>query len=552
MTHSLIILTGFSGTGKTEVARDVAKTLGWGFFDTDEEVVAQAGKPIADIFADEGELRFRELELQAVLTACQQSKVVIATGGGSIVADQARAEMLRSGFVVCLEATPETIYQRIISTGIGGVDRGEVRPLLAVNDPLEQIRQLKRERQWAYAMAHWTVQSDAISRRQVAHEIVRAWRLVGAGLVPQDSQDVATVVHTASGSYPVYVGWDILDSQLGPRMCDVGLNQTAYIVSDEQVFRHHGRAAQHSLEQAGIEHHVFVFPGGERNKTPATAEILYRWLAERRAERGHVIVAFGGGVVGDLAGFVAATYLRGMPFIQVPTSLTAMVDASIGGKVAVDLPIGKNLVGAFHQPALVLADVKTLTTMPRRELAEGWAEAVKHGLILDRDLFEIFEAYASDMSALEPKLSTDVIRRSAVIKADVVGEDEKEEIGRRTLLNYGHTIGHGLEAASGYTRYLHGEAVAIGMMGAAQLGHRMGVTPLAVVRRQETVLKALGLPTRFDGIQTDAVLDAMSLDKKVAFGKTRWVFLEEVGCASIRQDVPSELVRQVVESLQCE
>ena len=548
MSDSRMILTGFSGTGKTEVGQEVARLLGWRFVDTDEEIVARTGKPIADIFAQEGEPRFRDLEREAVREACQLSRVVISTGGGALLDPESRALMLASGLVVCLEAQPDTIYRRL-SQGGGNGGQEAVRPLLAGPDPQERIRILKSERQWAYALAHWTVHTDSLTTQQVAQEVLRAWRMPVRGAAAEHDPELAAVVYTSAGACPVYVGWDILESQLGRRLRDSGVAPVVYIISEEQVFGHHGGAVQRSLQQAEIPAHTFVFPPGEQSKTLQTAEHIYHWLAERRAERGHAILALGGGVTGDLAGFVAATYLRGMPLIQVPTSLTAMVDASVGGKVAVDLPQGKNLVGAFRQPALVLADVKTLTTMPQRELREGWAEAVKHGLILARELFETFEQKSKELLALEQGVTTDVIRRSVAIKARIVSEDERETTGRRTLLNYGHTIGHGLEAASGYRRYLHGEAVSIGMMGAARIGHRLGVTPHAVIQRQQALLESLGLPTRFQDVDVAAVLKALALDKKTTQGSIRWVVLEEIGRATTRQDVPEKLVREVLESL---
>ena len=254
-------------------------------------------------------------------------------------------------------------------------------------------------------------------------------------------------------------------------------------------------------------------------------------------------------MVGDLAGFVAATYTRGMRFVQVPTSIAAMMDSSIGGKTAVDLPQAKNLVGAFHQPLIVVADVSTLLTLPVREAMEGWAEAIKHGLILDAGLFETFEQHSNDLIGLEHKLTTEVIKRSMSIKAEVVSQDERETLGYRNLLNYGHTIGHALEAATEYGRLLHGEAVAIGMMGAAGIGVRMGVTPVDVLERQEEVLRRFDLPVRISDVDIERVEAAMTLDKKAEGSNLRWVLLEGVGRAVVRNDVPYDLMREVLAEL---
>ena len=364
----------------------------------------------------------------------------------------------------------------------------------------------------------------------------------------QDPNLTAVVTHS-TGSYPVLVGCALLDT-LGARLTDLGIGGPVYIITDERVVALYGHRVRLSLEKSGIESHRFAIPAGEQSKGLETAETLYRWLAEKGAERGHAVVAVGGGVVGDLAGFVAATFLRGMPFVQVPTSMAAMVDASVGGKVAVNLPQGKNLVGAFHQPQMVLADVSALSTLGKRELAEGWAEAIKHGLILDAELFHLFEENAEDlMDVGHQALTLDVIRRSVSIKAGVVSEDERETLGRRTLLNYGHTIGHALEAATSYGRYLHGEAVSVGMMGAARMSQRMGMITEEVVQRQKRLLERFGLPTSAPDVGSQEVFEAMAMDKKIESGSIKWVLLEELGRAVVRKDVPLGLVQETVNDL---
>jgi 3-dehydroquinate synthase len=281
----------------------------------------------------------------------------------------------------------------------------------------------------------------------------------------------------------------------------------------------------------------------------------YDFLVEHRTERDDVIVALGGGMIGDLAGFVAATFLRGMPWVQVPTSLVAMVDASIGGKVGVNHPEGKNLIGAFYQPKSVLADPQTLTTLPQRELTSGWAEVIKHGLILDKEYFEFLETNVNKLTKLEPELLTRAIVRSAAIKAQVVSQDEKERKGKRTILNYGHTIAHGLEAATQYKRFLHGEAVAIGMMGEAKLSQRLGLLPSAEVERQQAMLQKFGLSTSLRAKRSNlklslaAITKAMELDKKVKGKAIRWVLLQDIGKAVIRSDVPQGDVQAVLREL---
>ena len=543
-----IILTGFSGTGKSGVGAEVARVLGWQFMDTDAEIVQRTGKQIAAVFAQDGEDAFRALERDALRDACSGASRVIATGGGVMMDPENRGLLLGAGLVVGLEANPETIHQRL--TGQGQGRNPEERPLLSDTDPLRRIQEMKDARQPFYAMTHWTIHTDLLSEAQVAAEVVRAWNLLGAKLASASTPDpelVATVAH-AGGSYPIRVGWGLLD-QLGDRLLQIGIEGPVYVITDSNVFPRYGRQAQRSLQRSGIEAHFYSIPAGEESKTLAMASEIYQWLAHRRAERRHAIVAVGGGVVGDLAGFVASTFVRGIRFVQVPTSMAAMVDASIGGKTAVNLPQAKNMVGAFYQPQMVLADIQALTTLGKRELAEGWAEAIKHGFILDASLVSVFEEHAEALMDLERDISTEVIRRSMAIKAQIVSQDERETLGRRILLNYGHTIGHALEASTAYGTYLHGEGVSIGMMGAAEISRRMGMIDDAIVSRQKELLLRFSLPIRPKDMDLETLMGAMALDKKTVAGAVRWVLLENVGLAVSRRDVPPEVVHQVLQQL---
>ncbi|MFC1927101.1 3-dehydroquinate synthase [Chloroflexota bacterium] len=574
---SNLVITGFSGTGKSLVGREIARRLNWGFLDTDDEIVRRAGKPIAQIFDQEGEGKFRELERETIREACQQRQTVIAIGGGAIVDGQNYELLARSGVIICLEAKPETIYERLFRETACSPET-EVRPLLAVDSPLERIRQLKASRQSHYAKADWTIHTDCLSISEVAQEGIRAWRMLGhchphldpllskerkLRLQLEADDDVACMVQTVTQSYPVFVGYGLLD-KLGDKVREAALSGTATIISDENVFAIYGRRIEGVLKDAGFAVNDFVVPPGEETKSMDYAVRIYDSLVDHRAERDDIIIALGGGMVGDLAGFVAATFLRGMPWVQVPTSLVAMVDASIGGKAGINHPEGKNLIGAFYQPNLVLCDPESLATLPRRELASGWAEVIKYGLILDREFFEFVETNADRMRKLDPQLLTRAIARSAAIKARVVSQDEEERTGKRTILNYGHTIGHGLEAATGYRRFLHGEAVAIGMMGAGEMSRRLGLLSSTVVQRQKALLERFGLPTslqpeaanRRSGrkrgnskLRVAAVIRAMKLDKKVRGKTIRWVLLQDIGKAVIRDHVPQQDVLSVLREL---
>jgi 3-dehydroquinate synthase len=332
-------------------------------------------------------------------------------------------------------------------------------------------------------------------------------------------------------------------------MAEAGLAGRAYLISDSMVHARWGAAAEEALQAAGLRVACHVVPAGETSKSLETAAAIYDWLVSQRAERGEAIVALGGGMVCDLAGFVAATFVRGLPLVHVPTSLLAMVDAAVGGKVAVNHKEAKNLIGAFYQPRLVLADVSTLQTLPPRELTTGWAEVIKHALIMDEGLLRLLEENADAVMSLEPAVTTEVISRSIALKAAVVSEDEREETGRRTILNYGHTIGHGLETAAEYAGMLHGEAVAVGMAGAARIACRLGLLPPETAERQDALIARFGLPLRASGIDAAKALAAMALDKKIKGGDIRWVLLEDIGRPAIRQDVPPALVEEVVSEL---
>ena len=554
-----IVLTGFSGTGKSVVAPIIAEQLGWEVVDTDPLIEERAGKRILEIFRDEGEQRFRELEAEALREACLRRDVIIATGGGAVLSAENRRRMADGGFVVCLEARPETILARL--QGRGKAEPLD-RPLLATADPLPRIRELKAARQRLYTLCDWAVHTDAMTPEEAAAQVLEAWRALAEtaladpgrleAMTAPDAEAPATTLHavpegaacmvqTQSRAYPVFAGWGTL-RDLGARLREAGLARQAYLISDERVFHHLGDEAEEALRRAEIAFDCYTVPPGEASKTLSTASGIYDWLIERKAERGHVVIALGGGVVTDLAGYVAATFARGLPLVHVPTSLLAMVDAALGGKVGVNHPRAKNMIGAFYQPRFVLADVAALRTLPARDFHSGWAEVIKHAFIADGGLLALLEGEADAILKLDAEAATRAIRESMAIKARVVGEDEFETKGPRTMLNYGHTIAHAIEAATEYGRDLHGEAVAIGMTAAAAISERMGVLPPEIAERQRRLLERYKLPTRAEGIDRQRVMAAMALDKKVEGKAIRWVLLEGIGRTVIRDDVPPEVV----------
>jgi 3-dehydroquinate synthase len=349
-------------------------------------------------------------------------------------------------------------------------------------------------------------------------------------------------------SYQIKIGGGLLP-RLGRECSALGLGRRCAIITDANVGKIFAKPAFNSLVHAGFEPCLIVVPAGETAKSFRSVQRCYDLLAQHRIERKSFIVALGGGVVGDLAGFVAATYLRGIAFVQVPTTLLAQVDSSVGGKVGVNLAAGKNLVGAFHQPRVVLCDLGTLRTLPERELRAGLAEVIKYGIIYDALFFARLEKQIpallkKRLSALEP-----VIARCCAIKADVVSQDETET-GLRAILNFGHTIGHGLEAISSYGSYLHGEAISIGQVAAARLSQVCAGLKSAEAERIVSLFKRAGLPThvKLTAVQRRNLFNAMRLDKKVSAGDIKFVLAQRIGKVVWGRSVPPELICKAINS----
>jgi 3-dehydroquinate synthase len=364
-------------------------------------------------------------------------------------------------------------------------------------------------------------------------------------------------VELAEKAYPVVIGEGSLAS-LGDRLRDLGFSpgSRVLVVSNPVVQEHYGAVALAALERAQLDASLLVVEAGEEQKTPATVARIHDGAFARRLERGSLIVALGGGVVGDMAGFAAATWLRGIAVVQVPTTLLAMVDAAIGGKTGVNHPGGKNLIGAFHQPRLVLIDPTTLATLPEREFRAGMAEVIKYGVIGDADLFAQLEGAAqrdpagalASIEAVGPSLLQSLLERSAAAKARVVAADEHEG-GLRAILNYGHTLGHAVETLCGYGTWLHGEAVGLGMLAAGEIAVAMGLWSQADQERQRALVAAAGLPLRWPDLNPEAVLLCLQGDKKVRDGRVRFVLPTAVGAVEIRDDVMPATIRAALAKL---
>ena len=572
-TLQRVVLIGFSATGKSVLAPYVAHRLGWDVVDLDVEIERAAGRSIPQIFEAEGETGFRSRERQAVRDAAAKSGVVIATGGGVWLDAENRSHLADGGFVVTLEARSATILARYAETEQATT---EVRPMLDGANPRRRVEALKAARQPFYALSDLTVHTDDIEIGEAVDEIIEAVQRRSHAVLSSDARlremrggpgidpppvvdfgpDLGCIVDAGSARYPVYCAWGLLERS-GDILDRLELRGRVFFIADQSIINSHGATVLTSLTNGGRSVESYAVPSGEASKSLASLESLYDWLSSHRAERRDIVFALGGGVTTDLAGTAAATYLRGMPLVHAPTTVLGMVDAAIGGKVAIDLPSGKNLVGAFYQPRAVLADVATLATLPPRELRSGFAEVIKHGFIRDEPMLDLLDAEAdvllnpADATGNERcrQLLVDVITRNQAIKASVVSADEKES-DLRAILNYGHTLGHAIEAVTGYSAVLHGEAVAMGMVAVAEMGCALGLIDEALVSRHRRLIQRFGLPTQSPpGLSRGAIVEAMSRDKKVVGGKQNWVLLESVSNPIVRDDVPADVVSDAIDAV---
>jgi len=360
--------------------------------------------------------------------------------------------------------------------------------------------------------------------------------------------DITTVhVELSLRSYDITIGSGLL-LDAGRFVVERTSCSHAVVVTDSNVEALYGFRVIDSLEQAGVRVDIATVPAGESTKSASHADQLWRLMLEFGADRKSIVVAVGGGVVGDLTGFIASTYGRGIRFVQIPTTLLAQVDSSVGGKVGINLPGAKNMVGAFWQPAAVLIDTDVLETLPLREYRAGLAEVVKYGVILDAEFFDYLEANIDKLSNRDPSVMRHIVARSCELKSQVVSADEREETGLRAVLNYGHTFCHAIEAESGYGTYLHGEAVAIGMLCASRLAESMGRIDVDATRRQRELLEALGLPLAVPDINHDVLVRTMQKDKKTEHGKLRFVLPTRIGHVELVSDVPADLIRAALGS----
>ena len=524
-----LTITGFMGTGKTTVGRILAERMGRRLVDMDEKIEAELGKPIAQIFADDGEELFRQAEAQLCQTLAGETDLVIATGGGTLVSDDNWQTLEASGPVVCLTAGADTVLER--------VETFEDRPLLP-GDREEKKRNIERlllNRRDAYGRIPLRVPTDGIDPDTVVERVLDI--LAGNNEIAEMTR---ITVPTPEGNYHICIGEGVL-AHAGRLLSNraVPKGRTA-IVTNEDIAAHYADMLSESLQQEGYTPVLCLVPEGEAHKTLATVQCLYDQFVAAELDRKSPIIGLGGGVIGDMAGFAAATYLRGAPFVQIPTSLLAMVDASVGGKTAVDLPQGKNLVGAFKQPVVVIIDPEVLAELPAAEFRSGLAEIVKHGILGAPDLFRQLEGEG-------PANLTQMIADAVRVKVDVVIEDPFER-GRRATLNLGHTFGHAIEQVSGYS-LRHGEAVAIGTVAAARMAVSLNRCDAQTASRIKNCLGRLELPTKASGLNLDEIYAMMFKDKKRSGRMLRFIIPQAIGDVVIIDNPGKQVVLEALASV---
>ncbi|WP_425348899.1 3-dehydroquinate synthase [Methylocapsa aurea] len=561
-----IVLVGLMGSGKTSTGRRLAQRLGLAFVDADAEIEAAAGMSISDIFARHGEPYFRDGERRVMARLLEEGPRVIATGGGAFLNEETRARIAKLGISVWLKADPDVLWRR--------VRKRSHRPLLQGADPETTLRTLLEQRYPVYARADVTVVSRDGPHEATVEEMISGIEFFlrfspdpPPPAKPKDMNDLSnsTSRRELLSNHDPAVSRALVEVKLGARAYAISIGSgliaeagnhirrlapaaACAIVTDSNVAKLHLPALKAALDAAGLRHSTVIVAAGEESKSFAVFAEVCDALLAARLERGDLIVALGGGVIGDLAGFAAATVRRGMRFIQIPTTLLAQVDSSVGGKTGINSKHGKNLIGAFHQPSLVLADTDVLETLPPREFRAGYAEIVKYGLIGDAGFFRWLEANWRGLFTGGAE-RVHAIATSCAAKAATVARDECEQ-GERALLNLGHTFGHALERIAGYDggRLVHGEGVAIGMACAFRFSARVGLCSEADQIRVESHLREVGLPSRIGdiaglGADADQIVDAMHQDKKVERGSLTFILARGIGDCFVAKNVDAGEIR---------
>ena len=538
-----IILVGMMGAGKTTIGKALANSLGKEFIDSDHEIQDRTGVKIPVIFEIEGEAGFRKRESEVLAELVKKSNMVLATGGGAVLSRENRQILRRGGIVIYLRASVNDLYRRT------RYDKN--RPLLQTQNLFARLNELYVQRDVLYReAAHVIIDSGKQGVRFLVQKLINKLISIDFNTIMQNNNKNAmqtiTVDFTPSSekrSYPIHIGHGILQ-QVDLIVSCLPQKRVA-IVSNTTIAPLYLDNLRAALEKQGVITVSIILPDGEAHKNWETLNLIFDALLKNHCERNTAILALGGGVIGDLTGFAAATYLRGVPFIQIPTTLLAQVDSSVGGKTGINHPLGKNMIGAFYQPRMVLADSATLNTLPDRELRAGLAEIIKYGLIRDPAFFDWLERNIHRLLARDPVTLNEAIQRSCENKAEIVAADEKEE-GVRALLNLGHTFGHAIENGMGYGVWLHGEAVAAGIVLAADLSRRMKLISEADVSRIRKIFLQAGLPVVAPRMPPEKYLQLMMLDKKVDAGRARFIVLNRIGEAVMRADISPAILNETI------
>ncbi|MYM95289.1 bifunctional shikimate kinase/3-dehydroquinate synthase AroKB [Duganella vulcania] len=536
-----VFLVGLMGAGKTTIGRILARKLGLRFIDSDHEIEARTGASIPWIFEIEGEQSFRRREADVIRELTAQQDLVLATGGGAILNADSRAYLQSRGTVIYLRATVNSILQRTA--------HDKNRPLLQTADPRKKLEELMAVRDPLYMeIADIVIDTGRPNVQSMVQSILTQLETRACEASPNcvtqaeptmnEQSTILLNVELGERSYPISIGPALLqDSALLARHVH---GDKVAIVTNTTIAPLYLERVEAGLRQAGKQVTSIVLPDGEEYKNWSSLMQIFDALLAAKADRKTTLIALGGGVIGDLTGYAAASYMRGVDFIQVPTTLLSQVDSSVGGKTGINHPLGKNMIGAFHQPRAVIADTATLETLPARELSAGLAEVIKHGAIIDAAFFDWIEANIGKLMARDKGALAYAIARSCEIKADVVRQDEREG-GLRAILNFGHTFGHAIENGLGYGEWLHGEAVGCGMVMAADLSHRMGLVDAATVARMRALVAAAGLPVKAPDLGVARWLELMEVDKKNEGGAIKFILIKPLGAPSIT-NAPQELL----------